>query len=266
MQKKMISVYDLSGTPTDNQVTLPPIFDTPLRPDVIKRAVLASRANRRQSYGRDPMAGKRTSAECWGTGHGMARVPRVKGRRHRAGGMGAFAPFMVGGRVTHPPLSERNFTEKVNKKEKRLAIRSAIAATANPVLVEARGHIIDELPNIPLIVSDKIASSFQNAKEAREFFQGLGLWSDIDKIKRRSKTIRPGKGKRRGRRHKKGTSVLIVLPKDAKRPRGFNSFSGVDVVSVDQLNAEYLAPGTHPGRLTVWTESAIKDLEKGLFV
>ncbi|MFX0205380.1 MAG: 50S ribosomal protein L4 [Candidatus Hodarchaeota archaeon] len=265
MDQRQVQVYDLSGDPTNNLITLPLVFSTPLRPNIIKRAVLASRSNKRQKYGRDPMAGKRTTAESWGPGHALARVPRVKGRRHRAGGMGAFAPFVVGGRVTHPPRAERNFAEKINKKERRLAIRSAIAATANSVLVEARGHIIDELPDIPLIISDKITSAFQTAKEARSLFQELGLWADIEKIKRRRKTIRPGKGKRRGRRTKKGKSVLIVLPKNAKPLRGFNSFPGVDVVPVDQLNAEYLAPGTHPGRLTLWTESAIKDLEKGLF-
>ncbi|MFX1512123.1 MAG: 50S ribosomal protein L4 [Promethearchaeota archaeon] len=265
MHKKTAQVYTLSGDLKKKEITLPPVFATPLRPDIIKRAVLAARANRRQPYGRDPMAGKRTTAESWGPGHALARVPRVKGRRHRAGGMGAFAPFTKGGRVTHPPRAERDFSEKINKKENKLAIRSAIAATANPALVEARGHIIDEVPDLPLIVSDRLASDYQTAKEARVPLQELGLLSDIEKIKRRKKIIRPGKGKKRGRRTKTGKSVLIVIPKNAERPRGFNSFPGVDVVPVNQLNAEYLAPGTHPGRLTVWTESSIKDLEKGLF-
>jgi len=76
-------------------VTLPPIFETVLRRDVIKRAVIAQQSAGYQRHGVDPMAGKRTTAESWGVGHGRARVPRRKGQGYRSASHGAFAPFTV---------------------------------------------------------------------------------------------------------------------------------------------------------------------------
>ncbi len=37
---------------------------------------------------------------------------------------------------------------------------------------------------------------------------------------------------------------------------------GMDVVKIDSLNVELLAPGTHPGRLTIWSKSAFDKLEE----
>ncbi|RLF13504.1 MAG: 50S ribosomal protein L4, partial [Thermoprotei archaeon] len=85
-------VYDLEGKVT-GEVELPPVFDTPVRPDLIQRSFLASLTAKIQPQGRDPMAGKRTTAESWGVGYGIARVPRVKG-----GVRAALAPMTVGGR------------------------------------------------------------------------------------------------------------------------------------------------------------------------
>ena len=77
MPTRTAQIFNLEGKPT-GQADLPSVFDTPLRPDVIKRAVLSIQSHRIQPQGRDPMAGKRTSAV---TRHrlGIARVPRVKG-------------------------------------------------------------------------------------------------------------------------------------------------------------------------------------------
>ncbi len=74
-QQKTAEIFDLQGEST-GKITLPTVFATPLRPDVIKRAVLAIQSSRIQPQGRDPMAGKRTTAESRGTGMAMARVPR----------------------------------------------------------------------------------------------------------------------------------------------------------------------------------------------
>src|SRR3972149_11220723 len=124
--QKTPKIYNLKGQPTGKTI-LPTIFTTPLRPDVIKRAVLATQSNRLQPQGRDPMAGKRTTAESQGTGSGIARIPRIKG----GGGKAKFAPSTVGGRQPHPPTSQKNIVKHIPKKESRLALRSAIAATAS---------------------------------------------------------------------------------------------------------------------------------------
>jgi large subunit ribosomal protein L4e len=257
-KERKVSVYDLEGS-VKRTIELPPIFATNYRPDIIKRAVLASRAARRQRFGVNNRAGKKTSAESWGVGRGAARVPRVKGSQHPAGGKAAFAPFTVGGRMTHPPKPEHTFDEKINKKERRLAIRSAISCTANPVLVEARGHILDLVPELPLVV----ISDFEKLKRTArvtEVFESLGVMPDLDKIKERTGKIRVGKGKRRGRRYKSGTSVLIVINEDKGLVKAARNIKGVDITTVENLSAELLAPGTHAGRLTIWTESALEKL------
>lgn len=137
---KKVNIYGLDGEKL-RSIKLPDVFDTPYRPDLIKRAVLSSRAARIQPYGVNRNAGMRTTAESRGPGLGIARVPRVKGSRYSASMRGAMAPMTVGGRRAHPPKSEKKYAEKINKKERRIAIRSAIATTAQSELVKERGHI-----------------------------------------------------------------------------------------------------------------------------
>ena len=253
MARKTAKVFDLTGKPM-KKITLPPIFETPLRPDVIKRAVIAIQSNRFQPQGRDPMAGKRTSAESRGVGLGMARVPRIKGTTARA----AFAPGTVGGRVAHPPTSEKKINKKIPRKEKRLALLSAIAATASKEIVASRGHSIEDVPQIPLIVTDDI-EKLKKTKEVEEALIQLGVLSDVYRV-RESRKIRAGKGKRRGRRLKQAVGPLIVVTENKGVIEAARNIPGVDIVTVKDLNAEILAPGAHPGRLTIWTESAIEKL------
>jgi large subunit ribosomal protein L4e len=253
MAKKTAKIFDLTGKPV-KKITLPPIFEAPVRPDVIKRAVTATQSNRFQPQGRDPMAGKRTTAESRGVGLAMARVPRIKGATARA----AFAPGTVGGRVAHPPSSEKKIVKKIPKKEKRLALLSAIAATASKEAVALRGHSIEDVLQIPLIVTDDI-EKLKKAKEVEEVLIRLGVLSDIYRV-RESRKIRAGKGKRRGRRLKQAVGPLIVVTENKGIVEAARNILGVDVATIKDLNAEVLAPGAQPGRLTIWTESAIEKL------
>ncbi len=257
-----IQIYDLQGNSTKT-MELPKIFKTPLRLDVIKRAVLAQQSHGIQPQGRDPMAGKRTSAVSMGTGHGTARLPRVKGSRFPRAQQGAFAPSTVGGRLTHPPRSEKKIYKFINKKERRLAIRSAIAATANKTQISCRGHRIEDVPMLPLVIVDEL-QNIENASEARNFFKNLGLWPDLERVYS-SRKIRAGKGKMRGRKRRHSVGPLLVIHQTGDVRKAVGNFLGVDVIKVNYLNSEALAPGTVPGRLTVWTSSAINNL-KTLFM
>jgi large subunit ribosomal protein L4e len=155
--------------------------------------------------------------------------------------------------------------ERINKKENRLAIRSAIAATGDERTVKARGHRIESVPQLPLIVSDKL-ETVTTAKQMRDVVAALGLQEDLNRAVN-GRSVRAGKGKMRGRKMKTPKSFLIVVSSDQGIGRAARNFPGVDVAEVQGLNAELLAPGTHPGRLTVWTESAIKRLEEeSLFI
>jgi len=255
--KKSVQIYDLQGKAV-RRVRLPNIFQTPLRFDVIKRAVLSAQSRRYQPQGRDPRAGERTTAESWGVGHGVARVPRVKGRRSPSSGKGALAAMTVGGRRAHPPKSEKKIAKSINKKERRLAIRSAVAATADKDLVASRGHSIGEVVGIPLVVVDEI-QSLEKSSDVKEVFLRLGLWSDVERVKRGIK-VRAGRGKTRGRRLKRRKGPLIVVGEDRGIVKAARNLPGVGITLVRNLNAELLAPGTHPGRLTLWSESALKGL------
>lgn len=240
-------VLDLSGE-VAKEIELPPVFDESYRPDIIKKAVLASQANRKQSYGPNSNSGIKTSAESWGSGRGVAQVPRLKNSSRVAR-----VPQAVGGRKAHPPKPEKIFSEKINGKEKRKAIRSAIAATSVLSLVKARGHRYEG--TLPLIVVDAF-QELSKTKELAGVLKQLQVWEDIIKAKVGRK-IRAGKGKRRGRRYKNKKSILIVSTKPLVAAR---NLPGVDITTVNNLNIELLAPGIHGGRLTIWTESAVNAL------
>ena len=126
-------------------------------------------------------------------------------------------------------------------------------------LVQSRGHAIEEVPQIPLIVTEEL-EALENTKEVIEFFEKIGVIKDVQRVKK-SKKVRAGKGKRRGRKYKKAKGPLIVISEDQGILKAAKNIAGVEICNIRNLNAELLAPGTHPGRLTIWTKSAIKTLE-----
>jgi large subunit ribosomal protein L4e len=248
-------VFDLKGEEV-NKVNLPQIFNTPSRPDVIKRAVVAIQSHRIQPQGRDPMAGKKNTAVSRHAGLGISRVPRLRERGQRA----AFAPGTVGGRSAHPPESIKKIKKKIPKKEMKLAIRSAISATGSKDAVTLRGHIVDDVPDFPLVVVDEI-QNIKKTKDIEETLINLGVWADIFRVKE-SRKIRSGKGKMRGRKMKQSIGPLLVVSKNDGIAEAARNLPGLDVVKVESLNAEILAPGTHSGRLTIWTNSALTKLDE----
>ncbi|MFZ2536599.1 50S ribosomal protein L4 [Methanothrix sp.] len=244
------NVIDLSGNAA-GEIELPAVFEEEYRPDIIKRAVLAAQANRLQAYGPHFYAGMNTSAVSWGTGHGTSRVLRLKNGRRAAG-----VPMAVGGRRSHAPQPNAVYSEKVNKKERKKAIRSAIAATASSGLVEARGHKFSR--ELPVVAKNDI-EALSKTSDIIKFLMAAGLWDDVLRAKA-GRHIRAGKGKLRGRKYKGRKSLLIVAGNDAGLGKAARNLPGVDFVTVDMLNAELLAPGTRAGRLTVWTESSLEKL------
>jgi len=241
-------VIDLSGNEV-GEVELPSVFGEEFRPDLIKRAVLSAQANRFQPKGPHRRSGMHTSARSWGTCRGVSRVPRIiSGRR------AARVPQATGGRKAHPPKPEADKTEKINAKEKRKAIRSAIAATADPVLVGMRGHKFSA--DLPLVVQNDL-ETLDKTKDVQTFLATCGLLDDVMRAKR-GRTIRAGRGTTRGRKYKHRKSLLIVASQDGGLKKAVRNLPGVDFATVEKLNAELLAPGTHAGRLTIWTEASLK--------
>jgi large subunit ribosomal protein L4e len=244
-----VPLNDLDGG-TVETIDLPAVFDEPVRTDLVRQAVTAAQANRRQDYGADEYAGMRTSGESFGSGRGMAHVPRSEGT-------GVRVPNTVGGRTAHPPKTETDRTRTINDKERQAAVRSAIAATSDTELVADRGHQFDadELP----IVLDDAFEDLEKTQEALETLEAVGLGADIERADD-GRTVRAGQGKRRGRKYRRPSSVLVVTSSASGPSRAARNLAGVDVATGREVNAEDLAPGGEPGRLTVFTESALAEV------
>ncbi len=252
-QARAAQVLDIEGKPT-GEISLPTVFDTRLRLDIIQKASIAQQSHRFQPQGRNLMAGKRTTAEGFGVGRGISRVPRIGGHGPLSG-TAAFAPGTVGGRMAFPPVTAKKIAKQINRKERRLALRSAIAATASDEIVRQRGHKFDQERRLPLVVNDEV-EKLAKSSQAKHFLSAVGVWDDVLRV-RRSKRIKSGR-----RVHAVGP--LIVVGDDKTARKALRNFEGVSVIRADELSVEMLAPGTHPGRLTIWSESAVKKIaEKG---
>jgi large subunit ribosomal protein L4e len=158
-----------------------------------------------------------------------------------------------------PTKTFRKWTVSVPKKLRRYAICSALAATALPALVMARGHKVDEVPEFPLVVSDGI-EGLQKTKEAVALLTKLGAGADVQKVANSTK-VRPGKGKWRNRRYINRKGPLIVYKEKNGVEQAFRNLPGVDTAPISALNILQLAPGGHLGRFIIWSESAIKELD-----
>ncbi len=248
-----VNVYSLNGEVLRTEA-LPEVFSTAYRPDVIHRAVVAEESNKRQPYGPKPGAGIRHSVSTWGKGRGVARVQRLA-----QGAKGAESPNNVGGRRAHPPRVEKIWTMKVNQKEKTLAKLSALAATADEEKVRARGHRFNEGLTLPVVVEDRL-EDVKSTSEVLDTLKSIGVSDDVIRAKDGIR-IRAGRGKMRGRPYRMPRSLLIVVSAhDAAVVKGARNLPGVEVAFAEMLNPGHLAPGGMPGRLTVFTESALKKI------
>ncbi|MFW3145274.1 MAG: 50S ribosomal protein L4 [Thermoplasmatota archaeon] len=247
-----VNLYGTDGK-VKGKVDLPPVFHTPFRPDLIRRAVVSAQANRRQSYGPSKVAGMRHAVSTWGKGRGVARVQRLtQGRK------GAESPNNVGGRRAHPPRPEHSFEKKINRKEKQLAVASALAATSDEERVRSRGHKFKEGITLPVVVEDGI-EGMERTADVMSMLSSLGLDLDI----RRAidgRHIRAGRGKMRGRRFRQPRSILLVVSNGSPVITGARNLPGVNIASPGNINTELLAPGGDPGRLVVFSKKALETM------
>ncbi len=263
-----VEVFSLEGKKL-RDMELPAVFASEVDLGLIKRAVIAAQTGRIQPKGPSTRAGRDMTAQYIGA-RGKpamyrtinvehARLPRLRNRRYLLQGLVAGVPHAVGGPRVHRLNKDRIIVERINDKERRKAIGSAIAATAKNELVKARGHRFGALA-LPMVVEAKF-EELTKCSEVAKVLGALKLYVDVEKAKGKKK-VRAGKGKTRGRKYKRAKSILIVTGKHAKVYKAARNLEGVDVCEVRNLNAELLAPGTVPGRLTLWTEGALQSLSK----
>ena len=159
-----------------------------------------------------------------------------------------------------PTKTWRRWHVKVGQNQRRFATVSALAASALPSLVLARGHRIEEIEEVPLVVGNKV-ESFQKTKEAVALLKSLRAYRDVVKVSN-SRKLRAGKGKMRNRRHRQRRGPLVVYNEDGGIVKAFRNLPGVEVVNVRRLNLLQLAPGGHIGRFVIWTEGAFALLDE----
>merc|ERR1712157_219037 len=254
-----ISVYSITGTKS-GEMPLPKVFTSPIRPDVVHFVHTQMAKNARQAYAVSIVAGKQVSAESWGTGRAVARIPRVGGGGTSRSGQGAFGNMCRGGRMFAPTKIWRRWHRKINTKQRRNAVCSALAASAVPALVMARGHKIDEVPEIPLVVDSSLEST-KKTSAAKDILASVGALDDVDKAAD-SKKIRAGKGKARNRRYTLRRGPLVIYKSNDGVEQAFRNLPGVELCCVDRLNLLQLAPGGHMGRFCVWSQAALEALDR----
>lgn len=259
MARPLITVYNEKGETTDTNVSLPAVFRAPIRPDIVSFVHAEMKKNSRQPYAVSVKAGHQTSAESWGTGRAVARIPRVRGGGTHRSGQGAFGNMCRGGRMFAPTKTWRKWHRRININQRRYAICSALAASAIPSLVMSKGHMIEEIPEVPLVVSDKV-EEYKRTKEAVQLLKKLKAWRDILKVYN-SKRFRAGKGKMRNRRRIQRRGPLIIYNQDNGLTRAFRNIPGITLLNVARLNLVKVAPGGHLGRFCIWTQSAINKLD-----
>mmetsp|Transcript_12901 Transcript_12901/g.1966 ORF Transcript_12901/g.1966 Transcript_12901/m.1966 type:complete len:155 (+) Transcript_12901:206-670(+) len=147
------------------------------------------------------------SAESWGTGRAVSRIPRISGSGTGRAAQGAFGNMCRGGRMFNPTKTWRRWHRRVNLKQKRHAVASALAASAVSSLVMARGHKVDDVAEIPLVIQ-----GIEKVERANDMLQLLGRFgcnSDLKRVEK-SRTQRAGRGKARGRKYKLKRGPLII--------------------------------------------------------
>ncbi|HJJ22701.1 MAG TPA: 50S ribosomal protein L4 [Nitrosopumilus sp.] len=254
------TTYTITGT-KEGEVELPIIFSTPYRRELIHKAFTNLTSHKFQPQGRHPSAGQDVVADTNDppTGQGVSRVARSTGGGGGRSGQGAEVASTRGGRQAHPPIVGKVIYKKLNKKENKLALCSAIAATASKDLVELRGHKVEGIESFPIIISDDI-ESISKAGEMVKVLDSLKLTQDVDRLQ--SRKPRSGQSRLRGRSKKVGKSVLFVTMDTSNIKKAIGALLGVEATNVKDLSVLDLAPGSDPIRLTVYSKSAITEIGK----
>merc|ERR1712050_803730 len=250
--RPVVSVYGANGSATGETVNLPAVFKAPIRPDVVTFVHSNIAKNNRMPYAVSAIAGEQTSAESWGTGRAVARIPRVRGGGTSRSGAAAFGNMCRGGRMFNPNKTWRRWHRRVNVTQRRYA-------TVIPSLAMAKGHSVESVPEFPLVVDDSV-QGMKKTKEAVGVLRKLNAWSDVERVKS-SRRFRAGRGKMRNRRRVQKRGPLVVYEKDEGISLAFRNIPGVTLLPVDKLNLLKLAPGGHVGRFTIWTAGAFKALD-----
>jgi len=256
--RPLVSVQSLADG-EGAQSPMPAVFVSPIRPDIVQFVHTNMNKNHRQAYAVSKLAGHQASAGSWGTGRAVSRIPRVNGGGTSRAGQGAFGNMCRGGRMFNPTKVWRKWHRKINVNQRRYATVSSLAASAIPALVMARGHRVENVPELPLVVDDSF-EEVQKTQAVIELLKKVGAYDDVEKVKA-SRNLRAGKGKSRNRRYVQRRGPLVIYKEDSGIVKALRNVPGVETCCVTRLNLLQLAPGGHLGRFCVWTKGAFESLD-----
>ena len=241
------------------QIDLPIIFNTELNTKLIHKAYINLESHGFQKHSTHPTAGQDVVADSNDppTGRGIARIARMKGGGGGRQGQAGEVAGTRGGRQAHRPYVNKVIYKKINKKENKLALCSAIAATASKELIQSRGHKIEGIQSFPIIVEDEI-ENIANTSKMVNVIDNLNISQDVERLAKRKK--RTGKVALRGRTSKIGKSVLFVVSNSEKISKACSGIPGVDACSTKNLSVLNLAPGGSLIRLTIFSKKAIEEI------
>lgn len=247
------NIFSLDGN-TKGKVALPSLFEDEVRPELIQRAVIAENTMALQPQGHYPLAGMQTTARYYGRMHsyrtgrhmGVAIRPRQKLGGGTQGQVRRI-PSSTKGKRAHPHMIEKNLAEEINKKEYQKALASAVSATKTATAGEK-----------PIIVTNEI-ESINKTKEMLKVFNNLKLSKELESTSK----VRKGLRRLAKQKHYK-KSLLLVISKEGMALKAARNIAGVDACTVSNITANLLAPGGVPGRVTVWSEHAVKGIEAAI--
>lgn len=258
-KRPAVTVFNPDTMSGASTIALPDVLTVPIRQDIVHAVHRNMAKNKRQPYAVSEKAGHQHSAESWGTGRAVARIPRVSGGGTHRAGQAAFGNMCRKGRMFNPTKTWRKWHRESNLNERRIAVCSALAASAVPALVMARGHSIDAVSEIPLVLSKSI-EGIEKTKDAVKVLQNCNAYSDVERAAN-SKRVRTGKGKWRNRRYVMRRGPLVVHAGNPNLEHAFRNVAGVELAHVERLNLLQLAPGGHLGRFIIFTQGAFERLD-----
>ncbi len=252
-------LYDKEGK-VKGDVNLPKCFNTRIRADILLKVFETQKGSFTQAYGAKEGAGAQYSASGiikkkrhdWkgSYGKGISRIPRKIMSRHGASfnWIGATVACTRGGRRPHAPRSGKNLFKKINKKELLIALKSALAGTLDNVSLEKK---YNRKMNVGGIFGKDILDI-----KTKDFILAMkNVFGESYDSVLKSKTIRAGIGKMRGRKYKSNAGLLFVIGNDEDMKR-----KGIEIVKVNELTVKDLAPNGVVGRLVCYSEKAVEEI------
>ncbi len=187
-----LPVYNITGVKTKEVEVSSRIFGVKVKPEVVHQVVVAQMANARKV-----LADTLNKSEVRGGGKKPWKQKGTGKARHGS----SRSPIWVGGGVTFGPTNDRNFSKKVNKKQKQLALAMCLS---------------DKLANESLAVFEKLSVEGGKTKNLNAL---------IKTVKEKVSGMEAGK-----------KFLLIIDNNDKELIRSGLNLRNINTISYDSLN------------------------------